>query len=53
MSNNNCPTGNPEGEIRSLINRASDAFWDLVGCCSLALLVLAFVFFILSGIRCN
>lgn len=53
MGNNNRPTGSPDDEISSLIHRVSDAFWDVVGCCSIILLILALMFCILSGIRCN
>lgn len=53
MSNNKRSGGSLEGEISSLISRVSVAFWDVVGCCSIVLLVLAILFFILSGIRCN
>ncbi len=53
MSANNRRTQDLDGQLLSLIHRVSNVIWDAVGCCSLVLLVLAILFCILSGIRCD
>jgi len=53
MSNNGRHISDSEADIGSLISRVGDAVWDFIGCCSIVLLVLAVLFAILSGIRCD